>query len=363
MSSSKKIKVGFIGTGKPRSTEGSTGFGMAYEHAMGFQALKGFELAACADIVPDNAKAFASYHRIPAVYTDYRRMLKRERLDVLSICTWPDLHEPMVAAAIASGVRAIHCEKPVAPTWAAARRMAALAQRRKVQLTFNHQRRFGAPVQKALQLVRQGKIGKLRRMESFVWNLYDSGPHQVDMMQMFNGEVPARWVMGQVDGRYGRKSFGIPVDNHCLAHICYQNDIQGLVASSRSGLGGWGHLRLMGTAGEIEVGAHDPVLRVRLKGQAELKSVPMTWDYFDPAMTVAAVKDSMEAWKRGTKPQLGASNALQTAEIIFAVYESSRRRGRVDLPLKNGGNALVQLLEAGDIKVVPKPKIKDWKIF
>src|SRR5947209_8540586 len=123
----KVLRAGFIGTGKPRFQEGSTGFGMGYEHAMGYKACQGIELAACADLSPENGQAFAGHFKVPAVYTDYRRMLKKEKLDMVSICTWPHLHFPMVAACIRWGVKFIHCEKPMAVTWGDARKMAAMA--------------------------------------------------------------------------------------------------------------------------------------------------------------------------------------------------------------------------------------------
>ena len=60
---------------------------------------------------------------VPQSTLDYHEMLARENLDIVSICTWPHLHAPMVIAAAEAGVRAIHCEKPMAPTWGEARRM------------------------------------------------------------------------------------------------------------------------------------------------------------------------------------------------------------------------------------------------
>jgi predicted dehydrogenase len=51
----------------------------------------------------------------------------------------------MVTAAAQAGVKAIHCEKPMAPTWGECKKMVAVCNERHVQLTFNHQRRFGKP--------------------------------------------------------------------------------------------------------------------------------------------------------------------------------------------------------------------------
>jgi hypothetical protein len=46
---------------------------------------------------------------------------------------------------------------------------------------------------------------------------------------------------------------------------------------------------------------------------------------------------------------LTVDNAIQHTEVIFATYESSRLRARIDLPLAYDGNALLDLLEADQI--------------
>ena len=38
--------------------------------------------------------------------------------------------------------------------------------------------------------------------------------------------------------------------------------------------------------------------------------------------------------------------------ILFTSWESARRRSRVDLPLETNGNALTEMVEAGDITPV-----------
>jgi UDP-N-acetylglucosamine 3-dehydrogenase len=64
-------------------------------------------------------------------------MLAKESLDIVSICLWPHLHAPLVVEAAQAGVKAIHCEKPMAPTWEEAKKMMAICDEQNVQLTFN----------------------------------------------------------------------------------------------------------------------------------------------------------------------------------------------------------------------------------
>src|SRR5688572_7493505 len=134
----ERYRVAVIGAGRPRKTEGSTGFGMARSHVHGYLETGVCDLVAVADIARENAEALVVvYGGTAQVYTDYQEMLERERPDIVSVCTWPHLHAPMVLDAASADVRAIHCEKPMAPTWGEAKAMHRAAVQKGVQLTFN----------------------------------------------------------------------------------------------------------------------------------------------------------------------------------------------------------------------------------
>jgi hypothetical protein len=55
----------------------------------------------------------------------------------------------------------------------------------------------------------------------------------------------------------------------------------------------------------------------------------------------------VDALRTGQEPMCSGHNALQGDELIFATYESSRRRGRVDLPMEVEDNPYVAMLDAG----------------
>ena len=79
------------------------------------------------------------------IHIFHTEMLEKENLDIVSVCVWPKLHAQMVFDCVSSGIRAIHCEKPMADNWEDARLMVEKCRAAGVQLTFNHQRRFGLP--------------------------------------------------------------------------------------------------------------------------------------------------------------------------------------------------------------------------
>lgn len=94
-------------------------------------------------------------------YTDdYRKLLARKDIDVVSICTPNDQHEAMAIAAIQAG-KHVYIDKPLAVTSQSAGRIAAAAATANVftQMVFNN--RFTPAVLRAKQLVDEGRIGEV----------------------------------------------------------------------------------------------------------------------------------------------------------------------------------------------------------
>ena len=73
---SQTYRVGIIGCG-----------GMGKSHASTYTQNPTTRLVAAMDIRPESAKKLAEEFSIPAVYTDYNEMLKKEDLDMVSIST------------------------------------------------------------------------------------------------------------------------------------------------------------------------------------------------------------------------------------------------------------------------------------
>jgi predicted dehydrogenase len=337
-------RVGIIGAGKPWRSTGATGFGMAHMHAEGYRASPDTRLVAVADLNLDNARAFQQRHGVAAAYQDYRDMLAQEHLDIVSICTWTRLHADMVVACAESGVRAVHCEKPMAPTFGEAKRMVAVCEASGTQLTFNHQRRFGEPFRTARDLLRAGAIGTLRRMEATCNDLFDWGTHWFDMLFFFNDETPVDWVIGQVDTRDARTIFGVIVEGQGISQFRFRNGVTGMVLTGVSATDPL-IIRLYGDDGMIEIGQSDDApLRLWNGHTPGWQIMVVSEGLHDAACHTRAILDLINALNTGREPELSARRALRATELIFATYESSRRRGRVDLPLTIDDSPLAAMM-------------------
>ena len=51
----------------------------------------------------------------------------------------------------------------------------------------------------------------------------------------------------------------------------------------------------------------------------------------------------------GREPELSGRKALQATDLIFATYESSRRRAKIALPIDVDDSALLTMLDQGVI--------------
>lgn len=99
---SGRMRVAIVGCGWVAGSQIERGFALLADR---------FVVSACCDPDPAKAAAFASRHGIAAVEPSYADILARTDVDVVSICTPPSLHHPMVMDALASG-RHVICEEP-----------------------------------------------------------------------------------------------------------------------------------------------------------------------------------------------------------------------------------------------------------
>ena len=155
-----------------------TSFGRLVQ-APAFQGHPGFELVAIAGRDREKTSRIAAELGVSAAYDDWRELLRRESPDVVSIVTPVFLHHPMMLEAAAAGAHVL-CEKPTAlHRFQAAAMRDAVARAGRVA-GINHEFRFLPARRLATELVRQGAIGRPRRMEILgrypVWARPESRP-------------------------------------------------------------------------------------------------------------------------------------------------------------------------------------------
>ncbi|MEZ4611937.1 MAG: Gfo/Idh/MocA family oxidoreductase [Caldilineaceae bacterium] len=124
---SKSLKVGVIGVG-----------GIAKTHMPGWAASDHAEVVAGSDVVPVALEAWGALNGVTKLATNAADIINDPDLDIIDICTPNMYHEELAIAAMRAGKHVI-CEKPLAPTPDAIRRMiAARDETGKTLMTAQH---------------------------------------------------------------------------------------------------------------------------------------------------------------------------------------------------------------------------------
>ena len=139
------IAVGRMGF-PPPPFGNDVGNAISISHAATLAILPGIDLVAICDLVPGLLDDFKAEWEgdLPgaSVYTDYREMLERERLDILVVATSDNRHTDIVVDGANAGVKGILCEKPLATTLEDADRMIRVCAERGIPIHVNHNRRW-----------------------------------------------------------------------------------------------------------------------------------------------------------------------------------------------------------------------------
>src|SRR5216684_1415866 len=150
MSADKIIRIGIIGAGFARSTQ-----------IPAFKACAGARIVAIASARRERAEDAAREFGIEHVESDWRALVERDDIDLVSIVTPVVTHCEMTLAALDRG-KAVLCEKPMAMNAGESLRMTERAREAGVLALIDHELRFLPGRVKMRELVGRGEIGKVR---------------------------------------------------------------------------------------------------------------------------------------------------------------------------------------------------------
>ncbi len=138
---------------------------MAGAHANGFAEIPGVEVAGCADVELARAEAFAKEHGIPEAWPSLAAAIDSGGYDAVTNATPDPVHYPTTMEALAAGLHVL-CEKPLATNAADASDMTLLAEEKGVVNGVNLTYRNVSALQKARQIVDEGRLGDIRHFEA-----------------------------------------------------------------------------------------------------------------------------------------------------------------------------------------------------
>ena len=339
---------------------GHTGRG-DYGHGLDgiFQNRPGVKLIALADPDDTGRKRTAEKIKAPRQYSDYRELLEKERLNLVSVAMrHADLHFPIALAALKAGAH-VYCEKPFTTNPAEADELLRAAKARNLKIAVAHTIRMMPIVVRLKQGLREGLIGELVEMRAY--GKQDSraggedmmvlGSHLFDLMRLFAGDP--QWCTARVlakgrdiaasDGRLVKDNVGPVAGDEVFAQFGFANGIGATFTSStklRETVGHWG-IELLGSKGAVRINCDiSPNVFMRHSTAWQASGKTDEWKPLDvalikspPEYNLGPVDDWLEAIAKDREPECGGRNGAWAVEMVMGVYQAALGKARVAFPL------------------------------
>lgn len=318
--------------------------GIAAHHARAYSQHEQVELVAVSDINPEATNKLASEFGDLAQYSDYKELLEKEQLDIVSICTWPGLHAEMVEVAAPTKPKAILCEKPMAQNLAEADRMIEATDKYDVKLAIAHQHRFNPYWNEAKRLIASGAIGEPQLVQQqTVRGLMNNGTHYLDGMRFILGDPDVEWILSQVNRFTERYERGGRIEDLCIAWIAFSGGVRALLEVDLPGKAR-PEMRVYGSEGMLEF-TMQKLRRFGADGGWEDVSLGAPNSHYEQLAELVE-------WIEGRTVHRGNAHTVRKVmEILMGIYESARTRRPVEPPLASGISPLELMIENGDLAV------------
>ena len=360
--SERKYNIAIAGCGK-----------VAHLHAKAISGIANARLAGVWSRKKETAEAFASQFNVTP-YREISRMVIREKIDLVIICTPHPYHRQPAVEAASAGANVL-VEKPLAAELGDCDAIIEACLNNNVRLGVISQRRWYEPVRRVKDAILQGKIGKpvLATINMLGWRdkaYYDSdawrgtwkdegggvlvnqAPHQLDIFL---------WYMGEIDEVYGLwRNLNHPyidVEDTALAIVKFRSGAIGnIIVSNSQKPGIFGKVHVHGENG-ASVGVQTDGGAMFIAGMTGVAEPPVNdlwtvpgeenmlqewvrqdtsiFNSCDPTIRYMQyqIEDYLTALDNGTEPFVTGADGRRTVELFTAIYRSTRDNRPVRFPL------------------------------
>lgn len=352
----KKLRFAIIGCGR-----------ISYKHVEALIKNESeAELAAVCDIKKEKAEIRKNDYEkmIPGknvmVYTDYKDMLEKTDIDVVTIATESGYHPEIAVYCMEKGKNVI-CEKPMALSIKDADKMIETSRKNNVKLSICHQNRFNPAVQMTRKALESNRFGKLiNGTARILWNrnmgYYTQAPwrgtwkldggtlmnqciHNIDLLQwMLGGDIDTvysqcdtflRDIEGEDFGavliRFKNGAIGIIEGSACV----YPKNLEET-------------LSIFGEKGTVCIGglAVNKIETWRFESGEDTEEEVLKLQGKDPDTVYGfghtpLFKNVIDAINNNTEPLINGEEGKKAMSIVLAAYKSRLTGLPVKFPLKD----------------------------
>ncbi len=345
----KKAKVGVVGCGNIS--------GIYFKNG---KWLESIEIVACADLVPERARAKAAEFGIPRACT-VEELLADPEIEIVLNLTIPIAHAEVALAALEAG-KCVYNEKPLAITRADGRKMLDLAKSKGLLVGGAPDTFMGGGLQTCRKLIADGAIGEPVAVSAFMlchghesWHpdpefyykvgggpMFDMGPYYVTALVSLIG--PIRRVTGSARITFPQRTITSQPKNGTKINVDVPTHVAGVMDFANGAVGTlvtsfdvWSHrmpnIEIYGTEGSLGVPDPNsfggPVL-LRKPGDKDWNDIPLTHIYAENSRGLG-VADMAYALRSGRPARASGELAYHVLDVMHAFHDASRDGRHVEL--------------------------------
>lgn len=316
-------------------------------------------LYAVCDIIEEKARKLACTFGVKNCYTDYKKMLEDDSINLVCICTPSGMHAEMAVDCAKAGKNVL-CEKPLDVTHEKLDMMIKAFARTSLKLGSIFQYRTYSGIIKAKKMLDSGKLGKVYYANGYckvyrgpeyykkadwrgTWKLDGGGclmnqaVHAIDILSWLNGDVES------LKADVFTLARDIEVEDTAFALLNFKNKSKGFFHATTLCNPGIGNkVEIQCEKGRIEFVVPSTTL-YKFNEKGHILKVPLDDKVIledNSANDPIAIKDQghvdlvrniADAITNGTQPYITGQDGRHAVDVILAIYESSRQQKEIKL--------------------------------
>lgn len=330
---------------------------IAKKHAKAIQEVKEAKLVAVSDKVPEAMEFYTKeYGATP--YIELNKMLEKENIDVVCICTPSGLHAPL-AVEVANAQKHIVLEKPIAMTLEDTDLIIEACKKNNVKLSVVHPNRFRPVVLELRKIFDQKLLGKISHANATVnWNrnqaYYDQaswrGTKEHDggvlMNQAIHNIDLLLWFMGkpvQVFSMEATRLRNIEAEDVSTGLIKFESGALATVETSTTVYpkNFEESITIFGEKGTVKIGGANALYfeHLEIEGKQEKKIEEIKEKIkANPWGTPGhqwIIDDMVNAIKENRRPAVTGEDGRRALELVLSFYESAKQNQSIQLTKEN----------------------------
>lgn len=264
------------------------------------------------------------------LYTNAAKAIREERPDVVVIATPPSARADLVGLCARYRVPVVVCEKPIATSAKAARKVTRIVRVADMTFVLNYPRRFSPLFERVRRDIGAGKLGRVQSVACAYSNgLYNNGGHSIDAIPYLlnDGIVSVMAVQNPANRTH-------PVDDMNVEALMTTKKGTTIILQSLDQRSyGIHDIRILGEKGEyalLDYGAMLAVTPARpsaFKGVAQLDRARVRITHAG-ANSFATLEHALRCREGRVTPRSGIENGVRAMEILDALRTSARHGGK-----------------------------------